>query len=301
MVPGQPASLAWRLQPERRPGPREVLVRVLGVPLAPVDHRMAAGEAGSGLGFQVLGSRGYGRIAGLGSGVTGLREHGWVWIPDLVPDGCPACLAGEPDVCQGAARIRGVSGPDGTLQPLLVLPAAEVVPIRGAAVDTAAVLGEVALGIKALDLAARLQRSRFWRPRSARVAREEGAVWTMVRRLLERMGVQLASSDEAVDLVLVPAGTAPGPLRRDGVAMILASPGDDPVVAPVELAGNALVWQVSGVNRSHLGRAGVALGELEREQPGSLAGLQPPRIRPEEALAALRGPWRPATVEFTAL
>lgn len=298
MVPGQPASLGWRAQPEGRPGPRELLVRILGVPLAPVDHRTAAGLIGSGLGFQVLGSRAYGRVAARGSAVTGWRDHAWVWVPEQVPDGCPACLAGEPDVCQGQALVRGVSRPDGTLQPLLVVPVDAAIPIKGAAVDAAPVLGDVALAVKALDLAARLQRVRFWRPRTVRCPETPGAGWTVARRLLAAMGVVPAGPEEPADLVLAAAGDSPGPVARDGVVLVLAPVLAEAGVVPATLDGNALVWRVSGTNRSHIARAGTVLGDLERETPGFIQGLLPPRLGSGEAIAALRGEWSPRTVEF---
>ncbi len=148
-----------RLVLEERPDPvparDEVLVRVsvCGVcrtDLDVVDGRLAPAKLPIVPGHQVVG-----RVAALGSGVTGVREGvrvGVAWIASACGV-CRWCLAGEENLCPDFVSTG--CGRDGGYAELLTVPAAFVHPIDDALtdLDAAPLLGAGAIGWRALRLA----------------------------------------------------------------------------------------------------------------------------------------------------
>lgn len=102
------------------PGPGEILVRVAGCGLCRSDlsMRQLPQKIGARMGWRMpftLGHETAGWVAGLGAGVTGVREGDAVALVSPTSCGtCPHCLRGQDNCCPAGATGRGY-GRDGGL------------------------------------------------------------------------------------------------------------------------------------------------------------------------------------------
>ena len=83
-------------------GPSDVEVDVIRVGICGTDREIIRGDLGeapAGVNELVIGHEVLGRIAKIGSAVTDLAPGQLVTSTVRRPDGCPACNAGEPDMC----------------------------------------------------------------------------------------------------------------------------------------------------------------------------------------------------------
>jgi propanol-preferring alcohol dehydrogenase len=106
--------------PAPSPGPGEILVRVAGCGLCRSDLSMGQlpQKIGARMGWRMpftLGHETAGWVAGLGAGVTGVREGDAVALVSPTSCGtCPHCLRGQDNCCPAGATGRGY-GRDGGL------------------------------------------------------------------------------------------------------------------------------------------------------------------------------------------
>jgi propanol-preferring alcohol dehydrogenase len=106
--------------PAPSPGPGEILVRVAGCGLCRSDlsMRQLPQKIGARMGWRMpftLGHETAGWVAGLGAGVTGVREGDAVALVSPTSCGtCPHCLRGQDNCCPAGATGRGY-GRDGGL------------------------------------------------------------------------------------------------------------------------------------------------------------------------------------------
>ena len=120
-------------RPEPHAGSGEVKVRVRATALNRLD--LYTREGGRGLQREfppplILGGDCAGEIAETGAGVVGLKEGDRVVVnPRLSCQQCPACLAGQDDLCRGS-RFLG-SALDGSYAEYLTIPAANAHRISG--------------------------------------------------------------------------------------------------------------------------------------------------------------------------
>src|SRR3954454_1093098 len=101
--PGQANSLHLTEIPRDEPGPGEVLVHVRQVGICGTDRELIRGSFGAapaGATSLVLGHEMLGEVADVGPGVLGFAPGQLVTATVRRPDGCPACVAGHPDMCQ---------------------------------------------------------------------------------------------------------------------------------------------------------------------------------------------------------
>ena len=127
---GGPEVLEYGDFPEPQPAPGEVLVRLEAAALNRLDLWVRTGWPGIKLEYpHIPGADGAGRVAALGSGVSGWQVGDRVVINSNLGCGvCPACLAGHDNLCRDwhllGETVRGtyaeyVSIPAGNLYPLL--------------------------------------------------------------------------------------------------------------------------------------------------------------------------------------
>src|SRR5918992_6094833 len=112
--PGQANSLHLTEIPRDEPGPGEVLVRVRQVGICGTDRELIHGSFGTapaGATSLVLGHEMLGKIEAVGPDVFDFTPGQLVTATVRRPDGCPACAAGQPDMCQWLDYTeRGIAG-----------------------------------------------------------------------------------------------------------------------------------------------------------------------------------------------
>jgi glucose 1-dehydrogenase len=112
--PGQANSLHLTEIPQDEPGPGEVLVRVRQVGICGTDRELIHGSFGSapaGAPSLVLGHEMLGKVEAVGPEVFDFTPGQLVTATVRRPDGCPACMAGQPDMCQWLQYTeRGIVG-----------------------------------------------------------------------------------------------------------------------------------------------------------------------------------------------
>lgn len=129
---GGPEVLELRELPDPVPGPGEALVRVRACGINHLDLWVRAGLPGVAVPMpHVLGNDVVGEIAALGDGVEGLAVGAGTLVhPTLSCGECPACLAGEDNLC----RQYDVLGRrrNGGYAELVTVPARNCLPYPGA-------------------------------------------------------------------------------------------------------------------------------------------------------------------------
>jgi threonine dehydrogenase-like Zn-dependent dehydrogenase len=83
-------------------GPDDVLIETIRVGVCGTDREIIRGDLGDSPAGQdelVIGHEVLGRVVETGANVTDLEPGSLVTATVRRPDGCPACLAGEPDMC----------------------------------------------------------------------------------------------------------------------------------------------------------------------------------------------------------
>jgi glucose 1-dehydrogenase len=117
--PGQANSLHLTAIPRDEPGPGEVLVRVRQVGICGTDRELIHGSFGTapvGASSLVLGHEMLGKVEAVGPEVFDFMPGQLVTATVRRPDGCPACAAGQPDMCQWLQYTeRGIAGLHGFL------------------------------------------------------------------------------------------------------------------------------------------------------------------------------------------
>ena len=100
--PLQPNSLRHTTVALPELGPDDVLVETIRVGICGTDREIIRGDLGeapAGASELVIGHEVLGRVLETGEFVTDLRAGDLVTSTVRRPDGCPACEAGEPDMC----------------------------------------------------------------------------------------------------------------------------------------------------------------------------------------------------------
>ena len=266
--PGQANSLHLTEIPRGEPGPDEVLIRVRQVGICGTDREIihaSFGTAPPGEAALVLGHEMLGEIAAVGADVPDLVPGELITATVRRPDGCPACQAGQPDMCQWLRYTeRGIAGLHGFMTETVVEDARWVVGVPRELAHIGVLVEPVSVVEKALRQATLIQRRiTAWEPRTALVLgagpiglagtlllRSRGMeVVTMARRpapheaaaIVEACGARYVSLQEA-SIREVAAGLPP-------LDLIFEATGSaEPAFAAMEVLGNnGVLMLISGV------------------------------------------------------
>ncbi len=124
IAPSRPGDVKLVAIDVPEPGPGEVEIAVIRVGVCGTDRELIQGEIGhppAGSDDLILGHEVVGRVRKLGPGVSGLAIDDLVTVTVRRPDGCAACLAGEPDMCLAREYTeRGIAGAHGFMAERIV-------------------------------------------------------------------------------------------------------------------------------------------------------------------------------------
>src|SRR5918993_5787987 len=170
--PGQANSLHLTEIPRDEPGPGEVLVRVRQVGICGTDRELIHGSFGTapaGAASLVLGHEMLGKVEAVGPGVDDFAPGQLVTATVRRPDGCPACAAGQPDMCQWLDYTeRGIAGLHGFMTESVVGGVRWVVGVPHDLAHVGVLLEPLAVVEKALRQANLIQRRIYsWAPKTA--------------------------------------------------------------------------------------------------------------------------------------
>jgi len=170
LTPGVKDSARLEQVPEPPASDGALLVRTLALGVCGTDREIIAadyGEAPDGHDYLVLGHESLGVVEAAADGfAVGDHVVGIVRRPDPVP--CPACAAGEWDMCRnGLYTERGIKGRHGFGSERFRLEPEFAVKVDRALGLLAVLLEPTSIVAKAFDHAERIaQRARSWRPQN---------------------------------------------------------------------------------------------------------------------------------------
>jgi len=117
IYPDKPGSLHRTTIATGEPADQEVEIAVIRVGVCGTDREIIRGKIGfppAGSAELVIGHEMVGRVTRVGPNVDRVKAGELVTVSVRRPDGCPACLAGEPDMCLWLEYTeRGISGAHG--------------------------------------------------------------------------------------------------------------------------------------------------------------------------------------------
>jgi threonine dehydrogenase-like Zn-dependent dehydrogenase len=195
VTPGQPDSIRRVEHVVPDPGPDDVLIDVIRCGICGTDREVAAGhigrppegEIGIILGHEVLG-----RIREVGGNVAGLAPDDLVTATVRRPDGCPNCLAGQPDMCQWQQYTeQGIQALHGFLAGQIVVDQKYVIPVPSHLEETGVLIEPLTVVEKAVRQVILIQRRMaVWEPRTA-IVTGAGPIGILGTFLLRSMGIDV--------------------------------------------------------------------------------------------------------------
>jgi threonine dehydrogenase-like Zn-dependent dehydrogenase len=197
VYPEQPGSVHRTEIAVPKVGPTEVLVQTIRVGVCGTDREIIHGLIGAppdGAKELVIGHEVLGRVLATGDKVTDLKEGDIVTATVRRPDGCPACAAGEPDMCLwGEYEERGIVHRNGYMTEYWVEDRAWIVPVP-AELEHVSVLVEpltvVEKAVRQIDLIQK--RMAYWQPKTA-VVLGAGPIGILGTLLLRARGLDVAT------------------------------------------------------------------------------------------------------------
>lgn len=318
ITPGKVGSAREVEIPKPDLPPDGALVRILEVGVCATDSELLAGHIGwtpAGEDHLVIGHESIGVVEEVGPQVRELHRGDVVVAMVRRPDDCPACQAGNSDVCtKGKYTERGIHGAHGFLaeaysdrEPFLVrVPSS----LRGVGV----LLEPASVAVKALRHAGRIQQRLEWAPQRAlvlgagtlgllaafllRLRGLEVDVYSREARdstrvaLLERSGARYHTDLPAgpYDFVFEAAGSADLTARSiallgpNGVLAILGiHPVNQAVAVPGSLVNvmvqrNQVIFGSVNANRIDFEAGLEDMAKIERQWPGLLGGMFTRRV-----------------------
>ena len=195
--PGQANSLHLTEIPRDEPGPGEVLVRVRQVGICGTDRELIHGSFGSapaGAASLVLGHEMLGKVEAVGPEVFDFTPGQLVTATVRRPDGCPACEAGQPDMCQWLRYTeRGIAGLHGYLTESVVEDIRWVIGVPHELAHVGVLLEPLSVVEKALRQANLIQRRlASWDPKTALVL-GAGPIGLLGTLLLRSRGIEVVT------------------------------------------------------------------------------------------------------------
>jgi glucose 1-dehydrogenase len=242
--PRQPDSLHLTEIPRQEPGPGQVLVGIRQVGICGTDRELIRahfGAAPPGESALVLGHEMLGEVQAVGPGIVGFVPGELVTATVRRPDGCPACEAGQPDMCQWLQYTeRGIAGEHGFMTESIVEDARWLVKVP-ASLEQIGILTEplsvVEKAVRQADLIQR--RINAWNPKAA-IVFGSGPIGLLGALLLRSRGI---------DVVVV--ARRPGPHRASEIveasgAHYIAAPDSEIKAIAAQLPPIDLILEASG-------------------------------------------------------
>ena len=195
--PGQANSLHLTEIPREEPGAGEVLIRVRQVGICGTDRELIHGSFGTapaGEASLVLGHEMFGEIKAVGPNVADFVPGQLVTATVRRPDGCPACAAGQPDMCQWLHYTeRGIAGLHGFMTESVVEDVRWVVGVPHELAHVGILLEPLSVVEKALRQANLIQhRIHSWNPKTALVL-GAGPIGLLGTLLLRSRGMEVVT------------------------------------------------------------------------------------------------------------
>jgi glucose 1-dehydrogenase len=195
--PGQVNSLHLTEIPRDEPGPGQVLIRVRQVGICGTDRELIHGSFGSaptGAAALVLGHEMLGRVEAVGPDVVDFSPGDLVTATVRRPDGCPACIAGQPDMCQWLDYTeRGIVGLHGFMTESVVEDVRWVVGVPHELAHIGVLVEPLSVVEKAWRQAILIQRRlASWEPKTALVL-GAGPIGLLGTLLLRSRGMEVVT------------------------------------------------------------------------------------------------------------
>lgn len=195
--PLQAESLHLTEIPRQEPGPGQVLVGIRQVGVCGTDRELIRGHFGAappGESALVLGHEMLGEVEAVGPGVSGFVPGELVTATVRRPDGCPACEAGQPDMCQWLQYTeRGIAGQHGYMTESIVEDARWLVSVPRA-LEAIGILTEplsvVEKGLRQANLIQR--RLNSWNPKAA-IVFGSGPIGILGTLMLRARGIDVVT------------------------------------------------------------------------------------------------------------
>jgi len=194
ITPGKAGSARLIQMPAPHPSASDVLVRTLSIGVCGTDAELAAGVIGrppEGEDALVIGHESLGMVVEPGTRAKEVKRGDLVVAMVRRPDNCPACRAGDADLCtKGEYTERGIFGAHGFLAEYYADHESFLVRIPPALSAVAILLEPASVVVKALRHAGRIQQRMAWEPKRALVL-GAGTVGLLAAFLLRLRGLHV--------------------------------------------------------------------------------------------------------------
>ncbi|MBA3378790.1 MAG: glucose 1-dehydrogenase [Chloroflexia bacterium] len=275
ITPSRPGAVRLTTIAVPDPGKGEVEISVIRVGVCGTDRELIRGEIGfspEGTEHLILGHEVVGRVRKLGPGVTGLALGDLVTVTVRRPDGCAACLAGEPDMCLDRNYTeRGIAGAHGFMAERIIEHQDWVIKVPDHLEPVAMLTEPLTVVEKAVRQAELIQcRLNYWNLKTA-VVMGAGPIGLLGTLLLRSRGVatytlaRTPAPNPAADLVTASGATyvstsqqSPEALAATlpNIDLILESSGSSQVVfESMRLLGNngvLVLLSLTGGHHTHV-------------------------------------------------
>lgn len=271
ITPGQPNSLHRTTIEVPRPNQDQVAISVIRVGVCGTDREIMLGDIGfapEGSPDLVIGHEVIGRVDAVGDTVTSLEPGDLVTVSVRRPDDCPACQAGEPDMCLWLNyRERGINGANGFMAERIIEHESFVIRIPEELEAIGVLIEPLTVVEKAVRQAELIQRRlTYWNLKTALVMgagpigilgtlllRSKGVdVYTVARTPPPNSAAAIIEASGATYISVNEEPVADLAKRLDGIDLIIESTGASSVVfESMRILGNNGVLVLLSLTGGH--------------------------------------------------
>jgi len=246
VYPGKPGSLHQTHTELPELQADQVLVETIRVGICGTDREIIRGDLGDapeGLDELVIGHEVLGRVVATGDAVSDLQAGDLVTSTVRRPDGCPACQAGEPDMCLWLRyEERGISKLPGFMSERWVEHRQWLIPVPAELEAIGVLIEPLTVVEKAVRQAELIQqRMKYWKMQRALVV-GAGPIGLLGTLLLRSKGVEVVTiartpaPNPAADFVEACGGTYRS-VKEDSLEQIAKDAGNLDII--LESSGSA--------------------------------------------------------------